>query len=232
MMVRTMQAVGVLALAAAGAVLWRCTGEWLCRDGQVLVSASPDNVVDVFTEANHAHSQGTSEKIPPLVAQAQALALILNPPSPPRKETLAIPKERVVERAPVPEIRPVTTSPKFKIIGTSCSELRPDRSMALIVESGSDEARWVRAGEQIGHFTVHAIRPGVVVCLAGGEPCEMTMEQVPEPTTVAASDSSAPPDGPRPTGGDRVAVRRAALSRRPGSGRARTVGSARSAALN
>lgn len=52
--------------------------------------------------------------------------------------------------------------------------------MALISEPGLGGGleRWVKEGDQVGHFVIHEIRRGVVVARSGDRLQEMTVEPV------------------------------------------------------
>src|SRR5512142_1168000 len=144
---------GVALLAATGVVV-------LCVRQRLSGSA----VWDIPSDANQQGHQsrgdaiGPVERTPQLILQAQALAALLRPPPPP---ATAPPVAVVPERpAPVePPPVPVIESPKFRLVGTTWSERHPERSMALIAETGQEgEARWVKEGVAIGHFVIHEIR--------------------------------------------------------------------------
>jgi len=51
--------------------------------------------------------------------------------------------------------------------------------MALICEPQGRRSvsRWVREGSQFGHFTVHEIRCGSILCRSGDQIIEMPVEQ-------------------------------------------------------
>jgi len=50
--------------------------------------------------------------------------------------------------------------------------------MALLSEPGNtDGGRWVKEGAQIGHFTVHEIKQGVVVLRDGDDVRELAVER-------------------------------------------------------
>ncbi len=223
-MIRAMQTAGVLALAVACGVVLLCMRGWR----RVPPPVTTDSIVQTFKDGRGRSADNREETASPLVAQAEAFGLFLNPaplvkrPAPPaRKERSAVP-------AGVPKVRPVAATPKFKLIGTSCSEMRPERSLALIVESGSNEARWVREGEQLGHFTIHEIKPGVVVYLADEKLSEMALDCEAEPTAVVASSDP----GSLAAADSAPSARSVRSSGRPRTTRALTVGSVRTAALD
>ena len=226
-MIRVIQTIGVLALAAACGMVSLCIRDWR----QAPPVTTTGGVVQAFKDGGGRTPEIEEEAASPLVAQAEAFALFLNPPAP-AKEGVSVHEKRPSAPVPAPAIRPVAATPKFRLIGTSCSEIRPERSMALVVESGSNEARWVREGEQLGHFTIHEIKPGAVVCLAGKELSEMVLDREAEPTVVTAGGHLAGPAGSQAAVNSGPTLVPSRPLTHPRATRAKTVGSARSAALD
>jgi hypothetical protein len=111
--------------------------------------------------------EGT-DQISPLVKQAQAFALYLNPP-PPKQPAISRPS-RVQQQPP----RPTVTSPKFKLLGTSFYASHPDLSLALIDEVGKG-IHWVRRLGRVGHLVIEQIKDGLVVVKDGSRTFEVTM---------------------------------------------------------
>ncbi len=233
-MIRLIRSAGLLALTAACAVAWLCARQWRdagVSDPPVLLAAG---VVDAFVQRGAAPAE---KRASPLIAQAQTLAGYLNPPAPPKPTEPPRPKKKEAKRAPVPAVRPVQATPKFTVRATSYNENRPEKSIALIAEPGEQSARWVREGERIGHCAIHEIRPGSVVYLAGQALHEMAVQRDPAPTAVA---SDRPGTGPGPSSRPRATAAAAdpparqptGPSRRPSRGNRRTVGSARTTALD
>jgi hypothetical protein len=122
------------------------------------------------SEVSGQKSDVTGQSVPALVVQAQAFAAILNRPAPaPAAKSVQTP---VAASDPLPllapKTRPVMPSINFKLVATSYYAGRPDKSMALLAEPGNkDGGRWVKEGAQIGHFTIHEIKQGVVVLREG-----------------------------------------------------------------
>jgi hypothetical protein len=125
--------------------------------------------IEEFTEAKAKGKQLRKEsQISPLVKQAEAFALYLNPPKP---EPSRQPVSHQAGDAP----RPQSVSPKFKLIGTSFYALHPDLSLALIDEPG-EGFRWVRQSSEVGHLVIEQIKDGSIVIRDG----QKTNELVPE----------------------------------------------------
>jgi hypothetical protein len=149
----------------------------------------------------------------PLVAQAEAFALYLDPPAPPQ------PKPRPARtRAVRPQPKPVASAPKFRLVGISYYRTRPAESKALLWGPG-DGYVWVRQGAQFGHLTIEEIKGRSLVCREAGRiqeialdaeatPAIMPVQNVPErapPPPVemeVAAPSLAKAERPRPAGED------------------------------
>jgi len=233
-MIRLIQSLSVLALIGTCLVVRQCARQWhqgIGSGAAILLEAS---AVQTFAECPARRPQ-TKERISPLVAEAEALARYLNPPQPPRPP---VPAKKQARREPVPAIRPARATARFTVRGTSYNESRPETSMALIAESGAEAARWVREGERIGHFTIHEIKPGAVVCLAGADRLEMALQRDPEPTPAISNDcrlAASPSSSPTAAAAAVTAVPSACPTgplRRPSRRNRRTVGSDRTMALD
>ena len=196
-MVRTLRITTILAaLLAAGFLVF-----------SAVFGARGDKAIEEFLKSQGAIEQfqrakgekkteGESEsQTSPLVKQAQAFALYLNPPPPP---------EPVVPSGPQPPPRPKVTSPKFKLVGTSFYPLHPDLSLALIDEPGKG-IRWVRQSGQVGYLVVEQIKDGVVVVKDGERTFEVAVAERPQKVNLVKSSTldktdakAAPPPAPLP----------------------------------
>jgi len=146
----------------------------------------------------------------PLVKQAEAFALYLNPPEP--KESAEGPA-RTIGDTP----RPRTVTPKFELIGTSFYALDPQLSLALIDEPGKG-FRWVRQSNKVGHLIIEQIKDGALVVRDGQNTFELVAKRpekinlvkgtlpigpavaapAPAAPVVAAPAPAAPPPAPQP----------------------------------
>ncbi|MEN8128038.1 MAG: hypothetical protein ABFR90_09580 [Planctomycetota bacterium] len=112
------------------------------------------------------------DKISPLVAQAKAFALRIDPPPPPKPPAPIVkPKPPVeVARTPVSTVpRPkAPVSLKSDLLATVVYESSPDRSLALL-QTASNKQEWFRQGEKVGHLEIQEIRDGSVVFTQGGQ---------------------------------------------------------------
>jgi hypothetical protein len=231
--VRLLNVLTVVALLAAGGSVVRCARQWSTPDSSSIVFPSESKIAQQSIGGTCGNSAQARETVSPLVAQAEAFASLLRPrPSPPPVPAVAVVQERPAPVEPLPA--PVMESPKFRVVGTSCSEAHPERSMALVSELGQEgEAHWVREGTTVGHFVIHEIRDGIVICLSGERQCELAVE--PQPSIAAFAIESGPRPASQPqnaNGGAIVKDSPAAPLKRPSIAVGPRVGSARSAALN
>jgi hypothetical protein len=116
--------------------------------------------VSLFTKS--AKNRATSEPESPLIKQADAFALRINPPAP------------VIE-TPVQAIRPAET-PKFRLLGTSFYPHDPNRSMALIDEPGKGQ-HWIGPSTGVGSYTITQIGDGKLTYTDGQKSMEMFAEK-------------------------------------------------------
>jgi hypothetical protein len=176
-MVRVLQILGVGAVFAAGGILTLSVSHWRQDDPQLEEIRNRPSAVEMF-KAGGSRVDDPSKERPPLVVQAEAFALLLNPPkspeTPPALTLAGSPKPAL------PPIRPLAPSANFKLRATSYYPNQPDKSMALIAEAGAAEGteRWVKEGAQLGHFVVQEIRRGSITYRDGSNVREMTVEPV------------------------------------------------------
>ncbi|MDO8303862.1 MAG: hypothetical protein Q7T18_11530, partial [Sedimentisphaerales bacterium] len=154
--------IAISLLAAAFFVLSAVCGKiGLRHDKDKEAFLAVPSATDVFKKA--ATTKSGVEQDVPLIKQAQALALRLNPPKP---------KEVASTAPPVPVIE----TPKFTLLGTSFYPDDPNRSMALIDEPGKG-MHWVVQNDKVGHLTITQIADGKVVYTDGQKSAEILAEK-------------------------------------------------------
>ena len=110
----------------------------------------------------------------PLVTQAKAFALRIDPPPPPPPPKPPVgTKPEVVKTDP--PITTTTTPPppppqtvRFDLVATARYAEQPERSYALL-KPVAGPAKWYRQGEKLGHFDIFEIRDGSVVLYQNGK---------------------------------------------------------------
>ncbi len=137
--------------------------------------------IEKFQRARGDHQAEGEGQISPLVKQARAFALYLNPPAPKRPARAATGSSR-----PRPRPRPKVTSAKFKLLGTSFYALHPDLSLALIDEVGKG-IRWVRRSGRVGHLVIDQIKDGLVVVKDGSRTFEVAVVERPKKVNLIKS---------------------------------------------
>ncbi|MHC4508309.1 MAG: hypothetical protein ACYTAO_05030 [Planctomycetota bacterium] len=147
-------------------------------------------VREKFETATDSKAKPSEDRASPLVQQAEAFALYLNPPKP--NVAAALKKPKAAGMLPA---MPATT-PKFKVFATSYLENNPEMSLALIDEPGSGR-RWVRQSSNVGHLVIEQVRDGLVVVKSNEETFEVAIEQNPEtspakPIPAVSTPRSAP----------------------------------------
>jgi hypothetical protein len=129
------------------------------------------SVVEQFN-STFANKNTGENKISPLVKQAEAFALYLNPPVKPKPA----PTNRRDLSPTIP--RPERVSTKFTLIGTSFFPAKPEQSLAFINEPGKG-LRWVRQASEIGHLIIEQIEDGFVVIRDGQRTYEIEVSEKP-----------------------------------------------------
>ncbi len=231
-MIRLLYVLSGLAILLAGGIVTLCARQWSQSDSTGDALLQRPSAMELLLERAHKTSPEEKERVSPLLAEANTFAVHLNPPASAQQQPAV--RETPKPAPAAPAVRPPTASPKFQVCGTSCCDDQPQRSMALILEPGSNTARWVKRGAQVGHLVIQEIRPGSIVYLDGEQVREMTVERETTATAVATDNASAANPGPPVVAkaGKADAARVSASAKRPTRGKSMTVGSARTATLD
>jgi len=131
-------------------------------------------------EGNSASRNGNRSS--PLVKEAKAFALYLNPPPKPKPKRTPVRQTRKEEKTP-PRRPSNHVSTKFKLIGTAYHPLSPETSMALVDQPGTG-LRWVKQGESLDHLLFKEIKDGVIILRDGGQTRQMEVPLKAEDQTV------------------------------------------------
>lgn len=178
-MIKTLRITSILAAALAITIV----GFFVFRivygvqsDEKIKDFLSSPGVIEKFKKAEGNRSKTSSGQNPPLVQQAQAFSLYLNPP---------VSKNTQVGRNATNISAQLKTTPKFPVIGISYYEGRPEMSMALIDEPGKG-IHWVKQSTTVGHFFIEQIKNDLVIVKSGTETFKLAAEREP-------SNSKSPP---------------------------------------
>jgi hypothetical protein len=184
-MIKTLRITGIIAAVLAGILFVFPVVFGVRSDKGVEQLLNSSGVVEKFSKSK-ADKAANDESAGggPLVKQAQAFALYLNPPKP--KAGFTGESAKVGPRGPV--------SANFTLIGTSFSATRPELSLAFIDESGKG-INFVRQSSQVGHLVIEQIKDGLIVVRDGQRTFEMAVEKSPnfgQPIPALASSAASP----------------------------------------
>jgi len=160
------------------------------------------SAIEKFNEAKGEKIAESDSQVSPLVKEAEAFGLYLNPPKP-----KAPPRRPARERGGSAPRPPAPVSAKFSLIGTSYYALRPELSLALIDEPG-EGFHWVRQSSEVGHLIIEEIGDGLVVVRDGQRTFELEVERPKKRSLVkgSISDVRITSSEPPPMSGDEEEV--------------------------
>jgi len=180
-MIKTLRITSIIAVIVAGILFVFPVLFGVRSDGQIKQLLSSPGVIERFKETAGTKIKETGSQVSPLVRQAEAFALVINPPPKPRPVAPA----SVVPTEPRP---PAPVAPKFTLVATSVHQSNPDMSLAFIDEPGKG-LHWVRRSGEVGHLVIEQIKDGVVVVRDGQRTFEVNYDQ--KPANVSLLEGSA-----------------------------------------
>jgi hypothetical protein len=197
--------VSILCLVSAGLLFGSCGVQWM----QGVPLDERDPWIAATERLRRRQSVDNSDKAAasPLLEQAEALALYLNPPKPPHQETSRS-TVRPPSVSPAPAPRPPSPTPQFRILAISYYRSNPQKSLAMVWDA-TKGGYWIKQGDRLGHFVVERIEKEAVIyrdgdhCTNGGR--SQTVGPVGE-TQVQRVGVSARDGGP-PETGQRLALK-------------------------
>ena len=170
-MIKTLRITSIIAAALAVVFLVFPAIFGVRSDEQTEQFLNSAGMIETFNKAKGKNSAKDESQISPLVKQAEAFALYLNPPKPKKA-----PPTRRTDRPSIIPRPPAPVSPKFKLIGTSHYASHPELSLALIDEVGKG-LRWVRQSSKLGHLIIEQVKDGLVVVRDGKRTFELVAER-------------------------------------------------------
>ncbi|MHC4103637.1 MAG: hypothetical protein ACYSR9_01755 [Planctomycetota bacterium] len=184
---KTLRITGIIAVASV-AILFAVPALFgVHHDEKVEQFLNSPGAIEKFNKAKADKPAGSHEQISPLIKQAEAFALYLNPPAKRKPKTTKPSRARREEPRPKGPV-----SSKFELIGTSYYELRPDLSLALIDEPGKG-VNWVRQSGKVGHLIIEDIKDALVVVRDGKKTFELTCERPKKTSLVKKAPPRSPP---------------------------------------
>ena len=187
-MIKTLRITSIVAAILAGIFFVFPVVFGVRNNEQIEKFLSSPGVIEQFKQTRGDQAKRDDSRVSPLVQQAEAFALYLNPPPKPTiPQTLAKDKTTSI-------IREMPVTPKFKVLGTSVFNGNPEMSLALIDEPGKGR-HWVRQSSTVGHLLIEQIKEGLVVVKGGEGTFELALEKKQEksplegPSPVSAGTS-------------------------------------------
>jgi hypothetical protein len=182
-MIKTLRITSVVAAILAGIFFVFPVVYGVRSNGRVDEFLKQQSVREKFENAADNKAKTSESRTSPLVEQAEAFALYLNPDKPAvRRTSKGIKTTNISSKLAV--------TPKFKVFATSYYAENPELSQALIDEPGRGRY-WVRQSGKVGHLLVEQVKDGLVIIKGGEETFELTIEQKPGTASPKTSPTSA-----------------------------------------
>ena len=167
-MIKTLRITSVVAAILAGVFFVFPVVYGVRSDEKVDEFLKSHSVREKFENAADKTKTGKS-RVSPLVEQAEAFALYLNPPKRTvQKATKGTKTTSISSR--------VSVTPKFKVFATSYCPENPKVSQALIDEPGKGR-HWVRQSGKVGHLLIEQVKDGIIIVKSSKETFELVVEQ-------------------------------------------------------
>jgi hypothetical protein len=175
-MIKTLRITSIVAVIIAGILFVFPVVFGARSDEEAESFINSPSVVEQFNNVSAKKNTSSHESFP-LVKQAEAFALYLDPPA----------KARPVDNGRHPtnviKPRPKSVSTKFTLVGTSFFPSNPEKSLAFIDEPGKG-LRWIRQTSEVGHLIIDQVKDGLVVIRDGQRTYEVEVAQKPARTNL------------------------------------------------
>jgi len=140
------------------------------QNAEVQAFLDQPSIVEQLKKTTNTMAQKV-DAVSPLVTQATAFALRIDPPPPPPPppETKKVEGPKIQEKKiddPLPPPPPKTV--KFDLVATAKYKSHPEKSLALL-NMVSEGYKWYRQGETVGRFTIHEVKEGSIVLYQNGK---------------------------------------------------------------
>jgi hypothetical protein len=171
-MIKTLRITSVVAAILAGIFFVFPVVYGVRSDERVDEFLKLPSVREKFENVSDNKENAGESRVSPLVEQAEAFALYLNPLKPTVQKTSIGPKTTDISGK-------VSVTPKFKVFGTIYCAGNPELSQALIDEPGGGR-HWVRQSGKVGHLLIEQVKDGIVVVKSSDQTFELLVEEIPE----------------------------------------------------
>jgi len=169
-MIKTLRITSIVAAILAGIFFVFPVVFGVRNNEQIEKFLSSPGVIEQFKQTRGDQAKRDDSRVSPLVQQAEAFALYLNPPPIPTT-TQAPVKDKTASI-----IRDMPVTPKFPVYATIFCPENPKLSQALIDEPGRGR-HWVRQSSTVGHFLIEQIKEGLVIVKGGEGTFELALEK-------------------------------------------------------
>jgi len=203
-MVKTLRITSILAAVLAGVFIVFPVIYGVRKDDRVDKFLELPSAKEKFENAADNKTKKSDSQESPLVMQAEAFALYLNPVTPPAKKVIKTGKTTSIASK-------VNVTPKFPVFATIYYPENPQLSQALIDEPGRGR-HWVQQSSMVGHLLIEQIKDGLVVVKSSEETFELEIQKEPQPRITgrpsAASSVKSSPSSlvPKSSAFDRAAA--------------------------
>jgi hypothetical protein len=178
-MIKTLRITSVVAAILAGIFFVFPVVYGVRSDERVDEFLKLPSVREKFENVSDNKENAGESRVSPLVEQAEAFALYLNPLKPTVQKTSIGPKTTDISGK-------VSVTPKFKVFGTIYCAGNPELSQALIDEPGGGR-HWVRQSGKVGHLLIEQVKDGIVVVKSSDQTFELLVEEIPETSILNRS---------------------------------------------
>ena len=178
-MIKTLRITSIVAAILAGVFFVFPVFYGVRSDERIDGFLEQPSIREKFEDVADNKAKVVDSRVSPLVEQAEAFAMYLNPQKAAVEKTSIEPKTTSISNK-----LPVT--PKFKVFATSYCVGSPDLSLALIDEPGKGRY-WVRQSSKIGHLLIEEVKDGLVVVKGGQETFELEIEKMPETRSLTGT---------------------------------------------
>lgn len=145
--------------------------------------AANNNILQRFQKTRVAKQSASQDEVSPLVKEAKAFSLYLNPPPPPPPPPVGPGKANSDPGVFIEPPRPPVPG-QFKLIATCVNESNPELSLALIDLPG-EGTKWVRQSSKVNYLIIKEIKAGMVVASNGQQSINIMIEPKPfQPSLV------------------------------------------------
>ena len=178
-MIRMLYVVSLLCLMSAGLLFGYCGVQWM----QGVSPAERDRWIPATERLRQRQSLNGNDNpaASPLVEQAEAFALHLNPPKPPAPRSETLPPTVSPASAVMPPVpRPPNPTPQFRILAISYYRSNPDKSLAMVWDANKG-GYWIKKGDRLGHFVIERIEKEAIVYRDGDQLRQMAVVVKPAP---------------------------------------------------